>query len=51
MYTFSGVGHTILETFPSSIHEVDGIALQSRKYGIEGGEVFQDFTLLHKTTV
>jgi hypothetical protein len=51
MYTFWGGGYTILETFPSSLHEVDGIALQSREYGIEGGEVFQDSTLLHKRTM
>jgi hypothetical protein len=35
---------------PNSLHEVDGIVLQSRDYGIEGG-VFQDSTLLHKRTV
>jgi hypothetical protein len=44
-------GYTILETFPSSFHEVDGIVLQSRDYGIEGGEVFQDSTLLPKMTM
>jgi hypothetical protein len=46
-----GGGYTILETFSSSLHVVDGIALQSREYGIEGGEVFQDSTLLHKRTM
>jgi hypothetical protein len=51
IYTFWGGGYTILETFPSSLHEVDGIVLQSREYGIEGGEVFQNSTLLHKRTV
>jgi hypothetical protein len=51
MYTFWGGGYTILETFPSSLHEVNGIVLQSREYGIEGGEVFQNSTLLHKRTV
>jgi hypothetical protein len=51
MYTFWVEGYTILETFQSSLHVVDGIVLQSREYGIEGGEVFQDSTLLHKRTV
>jgi hypothetical protein len=51
MYTFWGGWYTILETFPSSLHEVDGIALKSREYGTEGGEVFQDSTVLHKRTV
>jgi hypothetical protein len=51
MYTFGGGEYNILETFRSSLHEVDGIALQSREYGIKGGEVFQDCTLLHKMTV
>jgi hypothetical protein len=50
MYTFWGGGYTILETFQSSPHEVDGIVLQSREYGIEG-EVFKDSTPLHKWTV
>jgi hypothetical protein len=35
MYTFWGGWYTILETFPSSLHEVDGIVLQSREYDIE----------------
>jgi hypothetical protein len=51
MYTFWGGGYTILETFPSSLHEVDGIMLQSREYGTEGGEIFQDYTILHKRTL
>jgi hypothetical protein len=46
---FLGRGYAILETFPRSLHEVDGIVLQIREYGIEG-EVFQDSTHLHNTT-
>jgi hypothetical protein len=30
------------DLFPSSLQEVDGIAQQSREYGIEGGEIFQN---------
>jgi hypothetical protein len=43
--------HSPGDLFPSPLQVVDGIALKSREDGIEGGEVFQDSTLLERRTM